>query len=620
MHVMTRKRDDQGVVAIMVALLAVVLLSVAALTVDIGQALVQKRDIQKQTDFAALAGAEGDDLPMTAAGIDCSITTPGSYGGKAALAADPAIIDAAAYLSAQPHAGDVTPDQLVDCQLGNGEAAYGMFRRDSAGVHLDANPNQLSVISQPKRVDFGFATIMGFDNVDVAGQATVEIETPLINTLPLYAFSGCDYGSQTIAQPTNGHSSDGVNLAYNSGSTGNNTYITLATLAVNPASTTTPPTVTLGSSSTSITLTGTHLDRVTKVGFFRSSATPPLPQEIVAPDFTTNLAGTSLTVTALPTTITNVQDTWFVRVYGPSKDNGTSPDWTPVTDKGNANNATNLAALPFNVGNATLNCAQGSSDGNFGTLLLPNTSSGAPNGQSDNIAYNIADGLQHSLGPFPEPKRTPPDFNCVAGQDGAVLWPTDGTNCVDTKTGLDSAAAEAGFVTGVASKPGLLTDVSSGSKCPFNRPTGTTHQTTAPTGQTINNDVLSCYFTNDTITVGDVSSQSYSGGIVIDQSIYKSPRFVQVPVLGRMPTTGGSDKYEIVDFRPGFITDQPAAATRLSGVPTSGNGITWTGNNKLQAVNVIFLNLKALPNPPLDENGQYIPYAGSGKKIPLLVN
>ena len=611
-----RTHDEGGAVAIMVAIVALVLLSVAAMTVDLGQAYVKKRDIQKQTDFAALAGGAGDDLPKTAAGLDCSYGS-GSYNGKAPVETDQAIVDAAAYLNDQPGVGPVSASQLVDCQFANGEAAYGMWAKDplSGAVNLVANANQLSVISQPKRVDFGFATIMGFSNVDVAGQATVEIETPLISTLPLYAFTGCDYGSQTIAQPTNGKSSDGVNLAQ----AGSNTYITFATLTLNPASTTSPPTVALGSTTTSMTLTGTHLDKVTKIGFFRSAASPPAPFEVTS-GFTASADGTSLTLTAIPVDVTNVQDTWFIRLYGTNKANNGSNEWTPVTQNGNADKSNNLAALPITVGNATLQCAQGSSDGNFGTLLLPNSSAGAPNGQSDNIAYNIAAGLQHSLAPFPAPYRTPPNYTCVNGQQGAVLWPNEGTNCVDTKTGLDSAAAQAGLITGVAGKPGLLTRVGSKDKCPFNRPTGTTHTTTAPTGQTINNDILSCYFTNDTITVGDVSSASYSGDVVIDQSIYRSPRFVQVPVLGRVPVTGGSDKYEIVDFRPGFITDQPSGDTRVTGTPTSGNGITWTSNNKLQAVNVIFLNIKALPNPPLDKNGQYIPYAGSGKKIALLVN
>ena len=116
------------------------------------------------------------------------------------------------------------PTDLVDCNLANGEAAYGIFDPGPCvgGVCLTANKNQLSVISQPENVKFGLAAVFGVTDIDVRGEATVEIKTPLQKTLPLYAHSGCDYGSQTIKQPTNGQSSDGITLANSSDS---NTYV-----------------------------------------------------------------------------------------------------------------------------------------------------------------------------------------------------------------------------------------------------------------------------------------------------------------------------------------------------------------------------------------------------------
>jgi hypothetical protein len=35
---------------------------------------------------------------------------------------------------------------------------------------------------------------------------------------------------------------------------------------------------------------------------------------------------------------------------------------------------------------------------------------------------------------------------------------------------------------------------------------------------------------------------------------------------------------------------------------------------------VVFINQNALPDPPLDPAGKYIPYTGTGPKVPLLVN
>src|SRR5688500_13032799 len=58
------QRDESGAVALMTGLLVVVLVSVAALGVDLGNAMNRKQVTQNSSDFAALAGANG--LPSTA--------------------------------------------------------------------------------------------------------------------------------------------------------------------------------------------------------------------------------------------------------------------------------------------------------------------------------------------------------------------------------------------------------------------------------------------------------------------------------------------------------------------------------------------------------------------------
>jgi hypothetical protein len=103
---------------------------------------------------------------------------------------------------------------------------------------------------------------------------------------------------------------------------------------------------------------------------------------------------------------------------------------------------------------------------------------------------------------------------------------------------------------------------------------------------------------------------------VISDAIYDSPRFGYVPVLPVQPANGGSKKYQIIDFRACFITDQPASAVK-GDPPNTGNGIV-TDTNGIRSIEVIFLNPDALPNPPV-KNGT-INYVGSGEKVPLLVN
>ena len=63
--------------------------------------------------------------------------------------------------------------------------------------------------------------------------------------------------------------------------------------------------------------------------------------------------------------------------------------WSAVTDKKG-----NLLALPLTIGNPPLTCGQGSNQANFGTLRIANT---LVNSTNDQIAMNIAAGLQHSL-------------------------------------------------------------------------------------------------------------------------------------------------------------------------------------------------------------------------------
>lgn len=608
------QRGDEGAVALIVAALALVLVGISALAVDLGFAFVQKQAIQKKTDFAALAGSLGDDLPVTAAGVVCNY-------GRAGLASDQAIKDVAAYLSEQPGGTDIDPIDLVDCDLADGEAGYGTFVSGSCtgGYCLTANPNQLTVVSQPKRVNFGLARVLGFDNVDVRGEATVEIKSPLQKTLPFYAFQPCDYGQQIVVQPTNGHAADSINLA---NETPTNPAI-LTSLVTDPA--TAPAQVPLNVADPADSLvinsssTAATIANVTDVGFFLSGGTVdgPAPEIIGSGQFT--ISGSTITIPDLPTAVTSVEAIWYVRVK-------IGADWSPVFT-GSGSNLT-LRALPLTVGVPSLTCGQGSSSGNFGTISVPPTPTPAGiNGNTEPVAYNIIKGLTHGLAAY-KPADITSDKKCQYNPPNTKMWAQDGTNCIDAQQGVERNAAEWGFLTGFDTyTPGLLGDTSPAKFCPNNYPSGTTHVASFR-GVNINNDLLTCYFTDDTVTVSQVSSPTYSlSGPVIDQSIYESPRFVSVPVLGAQPSSGSCCKYQIIAFRPGFLTEQPANATRVNGVVLntySGNTGSFNGlgydHGQFNYMSIIFLNQAALPDPPLDPDGNYIPYTGTGVKQPMLVN
>ena len=50
------RRSERGAVAVLVALLSIVMFAMAAIAVDLSNTFVRKRDVQRQADFAALAG------------------------------------------------------------------------------------------------------------------------------------------------------------------------------------------------------------------------------------------------------------------------------------------------------------------------------------------------------------------------------------------------------------------------------------------------------------------------------------------------------------------------------------------------------------------------------------
>ncbi len=595
-------RDERGVTAIIFALCAVLLFSLGALVVDLGNAQQRHRDTQTEADFAALAGGAGNNLPGPQA-------TP--------LASDPAVASVATYLLKNWTFSDggSTPslsvlEQNLTDSTGltkpdtNGQVYYGHFTASGTLVH---NLNQLTVVTPNARVDFGLANAMGYSHTNVAALATVEIRSPKIDELPFYAATGCDYGQQTISQPSNGTGGGSTTRYLAFGSDTN----AAGMLALNPAQ------IALDDTKSNLVINGSNFTNVTQVGFFENGnqvQSGPPPVIVLSTGFTINSASKITVAAPLPAAVTSVQDTWYVRVYIAGAVNKWSDENT---------------ALPLTVGDPLLQCAQGSSDGNFGTIQLSNAEVKNPTAANDVIAANIIGPLDHSLAVFPKAHQGSP-WTCTTAMSWTVVWPNDGTNCVDTKTGLPQGAATEGFITGVdiLASPGheagrldLNGGTGAGTGC--NPDTGLPVTRIVNAGSptksyTINNDTLSCFLVDKTgsTNIGDIDSPNYNlSDPALTQQIYNSPRFFWVPVFGVVPVSGGSSKYQIVDFRPTFITDQPNSAT-YSTAATANNGITIK-SNALQSVQVVFLNDNSVPPPP---GGKTSPYVGTGPKFVQLID
>ena len=597
-----RRRDERGALAVIFAFCCVMFFVLAAMGVDLGNAMNRKKQVQSQADFSALAA--GASLPVSG--------TP--------AASDPAVLAAVDYLNKDQPVDDAkTCDSSKTCvsaaQLVNGEPA------DGEVAYLGTNT--LKVTAPQARISFSLAQVLGTKYVDVSAVATVGIFSPGTGVMPTYAVSGCDWGVQTLTDPSNGQVNPIVPPLEDSPGDGDADLTTLS-----------PTSVALNASSQLLSINGSKLDgkdaAATAVGFYRSTASTSGPTKI-APVVPVTLPSGSFLQVVIPTTVTAVEDIWWVRVR--TRDQLGNDHWSPAAE-----------ALPLRVGEAVLECVGASNQGNFGTILLPRIDI-VNNNNNSWLAANMAVGLQAPLtlhtydAPIPGngecspgPSSTSSPFIQGVGDDQTRYSPSgsastvadlvERTNCVDTDGGLPANATTAGMIVGLGNTvapKGRLRD----------KPTtcgpgsGTQSRTVSLNNQsyTINNDMLTCFFTSDAAHVSDVSGPNYTfngGNPVISAAIYSSPRFFYVPVLKVVPATGGSKHYFIMDFRPSFLTGNASTATKQApGVtPSDDNGIQILQND-IKSMKVVFLNRNAIEIP---DGGPVGPYLGTGVKLVRLIN
>ncbi len=369
-----RRRDERGSVAILVSLMAVMLMGVAALSVDLGNGVTRKRDVQRQADFAALS----------AGGSMTGITPVGGTPSAAILNAIVASLNAnqpqddnaskAACLATVPKSC-VTAAMLTDANLTNGDARY--------------TATGLQVTAPWARVNWGLAAALGHSNVDVEAKATVNVYSPGMRVMPAFAVQGCDYGLQTLTDPPSGHAIPVTpNLAYPADT--NITQLTGVTTSTGSID------VTVGAVGVTVTLTGKKWSKTTKIGFFKNGDTNPanvvqvttfLP--VHPPAGYTNNPSSNVTLT-IPSAVANTTGIWYLRSFTA----GTVNKWSTVAE-----------AQPIRVGDAVPQCGEGSTSGNFGALDIPRSNT-TP---ARYLAKNVAKGLQPPLAPVVHQTAIPQD-------------------------------------------------------------------------------------------------------------------------------------------------------------------------------------------------------------------
>lgn len=414
------------------------------------------------------------------------------------------------------------------------------------------------------------------DHVDVDAYAAAQIKAARgAATLPFFAVQGCDSGQQSIRNDAGPPLP--IPPLYQGDPPNNTIAFTIA-----------PDNTPSGTSSLQVTLTATAstFDALDQVGFTGAGG-PPYHYTVPRSQFV-SASSTSITIN-VPSEVLAVDDVWYVRVLVGSK-------WSKTAD-----------AQRFTVGPPKLYC-DNSLEGNFGTIKIPRSDT-----SSFPLQWNMIKGVEPTLAIHPAPNGECSDQPLSVESKTS---PVNGTNCLATEPGLKIAETNQGMVTGAGGEKGRL-DADSTSDCSRYNDSSRTSATVK--GFHINDDVLTCFITNgasiqnlvDSRVAGDPGYQALSS------DIFDSPRFFWVPVLDTDPSTG-TKSWPIIDFRPGFISDQdinatngaPGSISALDGLTTDANGIS--------EVKVILFDKSALPEFAPTVGGE-ADYTGSGPKALVMV-
>ncbi|MFC7493414.1 MULTISPECIES: pilus assembly protein TadG-related protein [unclassified Nocardioides] len=431
------------------------------------------------------------------------------------------------------------------------------------------------------RVDYTLAeAVSDDDHVDVAAQASAQIMSPGQSaSLPMYAVAGCDTGHQQLSDPPPGPPPAVTPPALVPDGTAQIRNL-VVTPSEAPAGSVAPFAVTV----TGQVKGGIAAGATGQVTFNDAAggASIPAGTPVTLPtggggwnDFTINLP-------TVPQAVLDANGISWVRVKVVT---GATTDFSPTAE-----------AEPFTVGDL-LFCG-GMVSGNFGTLEIAR-SSGSP---STWLEMNMIDGI--------EPALQINASNAVpCSPVDSDHTPTSPTDCLGTDPGFPNEAATDGLVNGSGGRPGRL-DHDTTPGC--DRTGGSSRTNTAPA---LNDDVLSCFITGGH-SIGDVVA-----GVpqILSADILRSPRFFMLPVIPVQAANGASGAYPIVDFRPGFITEESLAATSGSpGAVTGHNGVHFHSNH-VEELNVVLFDEAALPETAPAVGGE-VEYTGSGTKVIVLVD
>ena len=596
----THGRDERGAVALVgTIVMSAVLLVVAALGVDLGMAWSRKLTVQTSVDVSA---------------ISAGALLPASSELQKGLIYQ----EVANYLNkdgnkviGQP--GLVTAFQLHDGYAGNGEVSFMTNPRTGLA-------DTMRVVAPGARVEFTFAGALDIDDIDVSGEATVQVRSPLPtmqSILPVWLPATCVYG------PLGADAGPGVpppsaSPSYTLNSPNAPKQNTWSTGVV------APPSAAYATKGVQLSVTidnlpASKLGAVVRLTFgntqyvdyrvvwdmaTRAGDSRTVVVDLDSPAANRVPAGSTVTNPDEDWTVTSTSGKWEIWPLIPDAQLPPAlPLASPLSSAGMkfpSNQQNNRQGFFEVTGGGEVACSQ-SQRGNFGQLDSPRR-----NVSQKQMVYaqNVAYGLDHQLAAFVDPS----DFTCSGDgmPTGALIDdapPADGRNCLYVDPGNDPQ--------------GLTDGMLGGGRIPQGE--GRLEKPTNPRCQrsdyrlgshTYNNDTLSC-FLKPGYTLADIAKDDGVPFDALDESIFDSPRFFWVAVV-HAPDRQLKKYLAIKSFAPVFLTDET-----LTPPPAANNGLVLNGGGKVQSMQVFGFNADALPVKP---NASTTDYQDGGRKVVRLID
>jgi hypothetical protein len=654
-------RDERGVVSILVAVAAVMLLVTAALAVDIGNTWARRGQLQQQADGAALFAA--NQLPAY------------DHAGRSRTAAA-----VAQYVACQPVAGQLELDPSIpDCPHGLGPqsaamTAYGDRLLADGLVSFPTieggTGNYVKVVTPAARVVFGLGRAAGADESIQQREAVARVGSPGV-LAPMALSLNCLLSAAGSLPAGLGSTLSGV-LPLNYIAPGPITVDEVATrwptlpdsanITVDswlPA----PPRATQGVAPPPQLLTGhgwgtaTEVRLVFALGDQRSTPVATLPSSAVTGLSALGLLGGGTAV--IPPGVYGKAGAWRAKVAV-----------RPVPTLLNRDPAWAYSRLDYAV-TVALPTATQDVLGCGRMIKSPRDLRRDPG----DLRINLRDGLDHVLTrhpaltnvSLPRPATVQAVLDAVGGLTGLSQCRADNlpdvldnegphatANCVMPELG-DSTPQD--FTDGILGPPatvpansatGRPTHVAAGRLvCTTQRPCRREFSLPGFPGASINDDKLSdfvrpdrqsllteaMFFNLDTYLTDDLPVVTPRSALTAE--LYASHRFMWVPVISTPVAPSSSSYYPVLTFRPIFITqDAPAGlhstdlvldlvggtVGTLLGLDSDDHGLLLdSAGTTLRAMRFMTIEPSALPSAGADYDGPLSDYVGAGPRVIRLV-